>query len=49
MIELEQIKKTDPIKALRGQLNTSNMFEIRAYVAVTVPIEVGNQAISLTF
>lgn len=29
--------------------NTPNMFEIRAYGAVTVPIEVGNQAISLTF
>lgn len=29
--------------------NTPNMFEIRAYGAVTVPIEVGNQTISLTF
>lgn len=29
--------------------NKPNMFEIRAYGAVTVPIEVGNQAISLTF
>lgn len=29
--------------------NTPNMFEIRAYGAVTVPIAVGNQAISLTF
>lgn len=29
--------------------NAPNMFEIRAYGAVTVPIEVGNQTISLTF
>lgn len=29
--------------------NMPNMFEIRAYGAVTVPIKVGNQAISLTF
>lgn len=29
--------------------NTPNMFEIRTYGAVAVPIEIGNQAISLTF
>lgn len=47
--DVDQMEFKHPSFYTVTNANTPNMFEIRTYSAASVPIEIGNQAISLTF